>query len=47
MKSDRSFEILQLFTEGILKTREATAASVFSAFYPQAERKPFRFAGTD
>ena len=28
-KRDRSFEILQLFTEGILQMGEATATSVF------------------
>ena len=47
MKCDRSFEILQLLTEGILQTGEATATSVSSAFYPQAERNPSRLASTD
>ena len=35
MKCHRSFEIIHLFTEGILERGEATATFVSSAFYPK------------
>ena len=41
MKCDRSFEIIHLFTEGILERGEATATFVSSVFHPQTERNPF------
>jgi len=44
MKCDRSFEIIHLFTEGILET---VRPRQFRIFFPQAERNPSRPASTD
>ena len=40
MKCDHSFEIIHLFTEGILERGEATATFVSSVFYPPDRAKP-------